>query len=423
LSGAEPPPVQVQRLEWRDEELGSIDLPSRPLQVRSGFGSGLSRPPGGDSATIWAICDRGPNLKIKTLVKRYGMAALEKLGHLDGAKVMPRLDLGPALAELRVAEDRVELVRSLRVSDPQGAPVSGLPVPEGPHVECEPALDLAGNILDPDPSGMDTEGIAALADGGFWVSEEFGPSLALLDPGGRVLRRLVPAGTDLHGAAYPVEATLPAIAAKRKLNRGFEAIAVSPNQEWLFLAFQSPLAHPDEEAHEQARHVRIWRLDLAAEEVVAQYLYPLDPPESFLRDCAKDEMKWSDLKVSELAWAGPDRLLVLERGSETTRIYRIALGDDLETPSRHLDTDTRPTIEELSGRGELGLPVLEKVLLFDSDRAPEVAADLEGMVILSDSELLLVNDNDFGVEGAETSFWKIRLLDRTLSEEERSESG
>ena len=39
----------------------------------------------------------------------------------------------------------------------------------------------------------------------------------------------------------------------------------------------------------------------------------------------------------------------------------------------------------------------------------EVAADLEGMAILSDDELILVSDNDFGVEGAETSFWRLRF--------------
>jgi hypothetical protein len=31
------------------------------------------------------------------------------------------------------------------------------------------------------------------------------------------------------------------------------------------------------------------------------------------------------------------------------------------------------------------------------------------MAVLSAHELLLVNDNDFGVEGAETCFWRIRL--------------
>jgi hypothetical protein len=31
------------------------------------------------------------------------------------------------------------------------------------------------------------------------------------------------------------------------------------------------------------------------------------------------------------------------------------------------------------------------------------------MILLSPKELLLANDNDFGVEGAETQFWLVRL--------------
>ncbi len=398
----------VERLDWTDAPLGEIDLPKQRMRFRSGFGSGLSRRPGDPPGVIWAAGDRGPNIKVKTAVKLYGLDRLAGLAGEEGAKIMPRLDLGPAIAELRIADGRVELLRTLRIGDSEGRPVSGLPVPGGPHTRHEPAFDLDGRKLAPDPSGLDTEGIAALADGGFWVSDEFGPSLVRLDSEGRVLRRLIPEGTDLEGAAYPVEPRLPAIAARRQLNRGFEAIAPSPDGRWLFLAFQSPLAHPDEEAHEQARHVRLWRVDAGTGEVAAQYLYPLDPPETFLRDNAKGRVERSDLKVSELAWVGEGALLVLERGSETTKIYKVAPSPDSELPAAHLDDSTRPTVEELSA-GEIGLPVLAKTLIFSTDDAPEVGADLEGMAILSATELLLVNDNDFGVEGAETGFWRVRF--------------
>ncbi len=398
----------VERLDWTDEPLGEIDLPKRTMRFRSGFGSGLSRRPGDPPGLVWAAGDRGPNIKVKTAVELYGLDRLGRLASEEGAKIMPRLDLGPGIAQLRVADGRVELVRTVRISDSGGRPVSGLPVPGGPHMRHEPAFDLDGRRLPPDPSGLDTEGIAALADGGFWVSDEFGPSLVRLDSEGRVLKRLVPEGTDLHGAGYPVEARLPAIAARRQLNRGFEAIAPSPDGRWLFVAFQSPLAHPDEQAHEQARHVRLWRLDASTGAVAAQYLYPLDPPETFLRDRAKGPLKRSDLKVSELVWVGNDSLLVLERGSETTKIYKITPSGDSELPPEHLDDSTRPTVEELSA-GDTGLPVLHKRLLFSSDDAPDVGADLEGMAILSPFELLLVNDNDFGVEGAETGFWRVRF--------------
>lgn len=399
----------VDRLDWSDELLGEIELPKRPLRLRSSCGSGLAVRSGDPPGTIWALGDRGPNLKVKNAIDDYGLDRLAHLKDVEGAKIMPRLDLGPVLAELRVAGDRVELVRSLRIADPLGKPVSGLPVPGGPHVSCEPAFDLAGRPLPPDPSGIDAEGIVALADGGFWIGDEFGPSLVRLGRDGRVLKRLLPDGIGLDGAAYPVEARLPSLAARRQLNRGFEALALSPDAKWLFLAFQSPLAHPDRKAHEQGRHVRLWRLDADTGEVAAQYLYPLDPPGSFRRDRAHKPLDRSDLKVSELCWVGVDSLLVLERGSRTTKIYRVTPADDRILPPEHLDTATRPTVEQLSAEPDFGLPVLAKRLLFDSDEAPEVGVDLEGMAILSPRELLLVNDNDFGVEGAETGFWRVRF--------------
>lgn len=400
----------VERLGWADEALGEIELPKRAMRLRSGFGSGLATRAGDPAGTVWAVGDRGPNLKVRTAIKRYGLDRLESLRSEEGAKIMPRPDLGPAIAELRVAEGRVELVRSLRLADARGRAVSGLPPPGGSHARCEPAFDLDGGRLGADPSGLDTEGIAALADGGFWVGDEYGPSLVRLGPDGRVLRRLVPEGSGIEGAAYPVEARLPAIAARRQINRGFEAIALSGDGDWLFLAFQSPLAQPDEQAHEQGRHVRLWRLDAATGEVAAQYLYPLDPPDSFRRDREAKPLDWSDLKVSELCWAAPQALLVLERGSQTTKIYSVAPSERFELDPSHLDPATRPTVEQRSAdEGGPGVPVLVKRLLFSSDDAPEVAADLEGMAILSPSELLLVNDNDFGVEGAETGFWRVRF--------------
>ena len=397
------------RLHYEDEDFGTIPTPRGTLCIRSGFGSGLSRRPGDPPDILWAVCDRGPNLKPKTARKLYGIELPQEPG--PGAKLMPRLDLGPAIARLRIGEGRVELVEAMPITGANSSELSGLPVPGGGHAACEPALDLEGNPLAPDPSGLDTEGIAAF-DGGFWVSDEYGPSLVRLDPRGRALERLVPEGVDLEGAAYPVRAILPAIAARRQLNRGFEALALAGDR--LFVAFQSPLAHPGEAAHAAARHVRLWRLDPATGTVDGQWLYPLDPPESFRRDVARGEFGRSDIKVSEICTVGAASLLVLERGSETTRIYRVTPDDAAAPGPEHLDIAARPTLEELSARGE-PLPALAKELLFDSDEAPEVAADLEGMAILSPTELLLVSDNDFGVEGAETSFWRVRFDEPVLA--------
>ena len=107
-------------------------------------------------------------------------------------------------------------------------------------------------------------------------------------------------------------------------------------------------------------------------------------------------------------------MLVLERASHTTKICRILPSDDLALAPEHLAVETRPTLEELSAQSA-PLRELGKQLLFTTDDAPEIGADLEGMIVLSPFELLLVNDNDFGVEGAETRFCKVTFAEPILA--------
>ena len=401
------PAFTLKRLAWTDEILGTIQFPAGLMILRASFGSGLSRRPDDPPDIVWGVGDRGPNIKVKTLVEHYGADHFRPYLGRKGAKVMPSPAIGPSIARLRIGEDRVELLETIRLCDREGVPVSGLPIPGGEQARREPAFDLDGRELAPDPAGFDTEGIAATRDGGFWIGDEFGPSLVRVDAAGTVSARFVPAGLELAAEGFETPAALPAIAARRHLNRGFEALALSGDEEWLFLAFQSPLAHPDVAAHRGARHVRIWRLDAATLEVAAQYLYPLDPPELFLRDLEAGPLDPCDIKVSEIAWIGEDVLLVLERASLSTRIHRVDLDAGRVLPPEHLDLATRPSIEEHSPPGVPAEWELGKRLLFDSDQAREIPADLEGMVVLSPTELLLVNDNDFGVEGAETQFWKV----------------
>ena len=413
------PDVVLERLGWEDPVIDTLVLPRDTMTLRYGFGSGLATRAGDPPGRVWAIGDRGPNIKARDLLGRYGLEELAPLSGVPGAKIMPRPDVGPTLAELRVEGDTVSLLGMTPLTMPNGDRVSGLANPGSKDVLAEPVFDLSGAAIAPDPHGLDTEGLVALSDGGFWVGDEFGPSLVRLDANGVALTRLLPQSPE---GSMPGNAPsgLPSIAAKRQLNRGFEALTISADERWLFLAFQSPLAHPDEQAHERARDVRLWRIDATTGHVDAQYAYPLDDPASFARDCALGSFERRDIKVSELLWIGTDTLLVLERGSATTKIYRCVLEPDATLEPRHLNVTSRPTLEELSAASERAFPVLRKTLLFTSDDFPELGADLEGMALLSPTELLLVSDNDFGVMGARTQFWRARLTNPLVVEKQRS---
>ena len=402
--------VRVTRLSFCDETLGRIALPGGDLVVTRGVGSGLTRRAGDPPGKIWAIGDRGPNFKVPFGITHYGLKHLAPLAEVEGVKIMPFPDIGPAISELRLEDDRITCLRTLPLRDTNNHAISGLPFANG---RGESTVDLNGDLLPANPSGADTEGIAAMADGTFWVADEYGPTLMHVAEDGTVLVRWVPEGSGhlFKGAGYPIVEALPSIAARRQFNRGFEAVTLSADEAWLFVAFQSPLAHPDENAHRKSRHVRIWKLSTQSGAVSAQFLYPLDEPSSFRRDNALGKVHASDLKVSEFVTIGPDRLLVLERGSATTKLYTITLDADFAVNVAHLSLDTRPTLENLSAARQIGgdVPQLVKTLIFSTDDFPEMDADLEGVVMLSPRSLLIVNDNDFGVEGVNTHFWRVDL--------------
>lgn len=404
------PRFTVHRLKWRDESLGVVETPNGNLPITRGLGSGLTRRAGDPAGRLWAIGDRGPNLKIAPAIALHGLTHLKPLRRLEGAKVMPRLDIGPAISQVQVRGTTVHLVRTLALRDKDGGAISGLPIPSATSQEFEPVFALDGTPLAPDPGGADTESIAALRDGSFWVGEEYGPSLLKVLPDGRIAQRWSPIGTAplFKGARYPVRAVLPQIAMRRRLNRGFEAIALSPDERWLFVVFQSALAQGGK-ARARGRTVRIWKLDAASGKVAAQFLYPFDRPETFARDGKKS--KWSDLKICDAQALGGDRLLLLERISKTAKLYTVDLTADMKTPAKNISEQTRPALEQMSKSDlkKAGVPLLKKALVFTTDDAPQITPDLEGMALLSPRDLILVNDNDFGVEGAKTQFWRVRF--------------
>jgi len=359
--------VRVERLVWTDVALDEIALPKAPLRLTLGLGSGLSARGG----RVFAVTDRGPNLHVSIAVDDYGLAHLAPLKAIKDAKVLPLPDAGPEIAELAISGGEVRLVKRLALRVAGGTRLSAKSLP---GTEMEEVYGIDGVRLSPSVLGADTEAGAAMPDGGFGVAEEDGPSLLKVSAEGVVSERWVAKGAeDALGGDLRVRGVLPARVAKRRLNRGFEALCASGDGAVLYVGMQSGLE--GEETHTTP----VWKLDAKTGEVLAEWAYPFDAPETFLRDAERRKVGWKDLKVCEFAWASDDRLIVLERIAHSAKIYLVDFG--------------RP----------------EKRLLVSSDDHRGIGPDIEGMALISPRELVICSDNDFGVEGEATGFWRITL--------------
>ncbi len=375
-----------EQLAWTDQRLAELPTPAGAMVLTRSLTSGITRRSNDPAGVFWGVGDRGPNIKPADAVWRYGLSLLESLSDIEGAKVMPLPGAGPAIARFRIVDGTVVLEEVITLRAPDGTPLSGLPPPVLPGMEAEPVFALDGTAMGSSCNGADPEGIAALGDGRFWIAEEYGPSILLVRPDGVVMRKFVPEGASpmFAGSSIPIEERLPAISLARKLNRGIEALSLSLDGKTLFAAFQSPLAHPDRRAHEQSDIVRIWALDPATGEFRAEYIYPLDDPRTFVRDLAAGRVTKSDVKVSELACLLDGSLLVLERVTLSTHIYRIRPETALAAPACFLDRRHRPTLEQIgqAGAKASGIPLLSKQLIVSTDEQTEICGDLEGMLSL-----------------------------------------
>lgn len=365
------------------------------LALDVGIGSGAFHLAGERDELIYTVTDRGPNIKTKDAEKVH-------LKGMDGkkGKIFPVPGFTPAIYAIEVGADGYNVKQTIKLKGTDGLQISGLS-----NADTEAAWDINGKELDYDPDGVDAEALVKLKDGSFWIGEEYGPSLLHVAADGRVLVRWVPEGVGgtLQGADYPVDEKLPAILRARKLNRGIESIAISPDEQFLYFALQSPLAHPDTDAYRKSVNVRVFKIDRLKEEVIGEYVYTMDEPDSFVKDNAKKKRKQSDVKISEMTSVGTDKLVVLERINKTTKFYLVDLASATNIyGSAYDDVATRPSLEQ-SSIVELGSTrVLSKKLLFSTDNGDDMPAKIEGMAHIGGNRWIMVNDNDFGIFGDKT---------------------
>jgi hypothetical protein len=381
----------------------------RTITLSVGIGSGAFRHPDDPPNVFWTVGDRGPNIACGEF-KQIAQMELPACRETRNGRIYLTPGYTPSIYRVLLTDTgtfRITDVTTLK--DRDGIPLNGMPNPSRAST-TEIPLDGRGKPLDQDVHGIDAEAVVRLTDGSFWISDENAPSIVHVSAEGRIITRHVPKGTeeDYAGARYDVVGSLPAILAKRQLNRGIESLAVSRDERFLFFALQSPLANPDTAAFRTSRNVRLFQIERTSMQIVGEYVYELDDPKTFRRDPSNNQ---ADPRISEMTVIGSNHLVVLERTEATTKLYEVDLSKATNIYGTPWDDPrTEPTLEQQSNLADASIVPVSKALRFDSTDFPKIAGKTEGIAVLPDGALALINDDDFGIGGARTQIVVVRGL-------------
>ncbi|MEM8908612.1 MAG: esterase-like activity of phytase family protein, partial [Bacteroidota bacterium] len=266
------------------------------------------------------------------------------------------------------------------------------------------------HALDYDPFGGDFEGILKDNEGNFWMCDEYRPAVYKFRPNGELIDRYVPEGTSLLGTDempagfYGLE-TLPAVYAKRRANRGFEAIAYDGEQNIVYSFIQTPLYNPSSVTRNLSDVIRILGIDAATGTPVSEYVYLLENNANRAFDIGRVD------KIGDAVYIGNGQFLVLERDSSVPGqdegkkyVFKIDLKGATNILGTELaNTTVEPTLEQLSADelAAAGVQAVNKIKVLNLPSIGYQASDKpEGLAYLPGGSIAVLNDNDFGLAGA-----------------------
>ncbi len=283
---------------------------------------------------------------------------------------------GNRIFEIDASVKPASLRREIRITDPNGKIAAlATQLPSAKDANAFDATDLAALVNADGSVNLDPEGISLASGGGFWIASEGAGTV------GEAARPVLSANLIFKLSASGVIEDiirLPAAIDAKQQRFGFEGIAESDGK--LVLAFQRAWAGD--------KHPRIGVYDLAAKTWQFMF-YPLDAVTS-------PNKGWVGL--SDITALGNKRFLVIERDNQggpdarIKKLYRIDLSGatDGTVLSKTLVRDVLPDLKASKGL------VVEKI---------------EGLAVLANGDVLLVNDND-GVDdnNGETQLLKLGQL-------------
>jgi hypothetical protein len=377
-------------------------LPGSFMEIRNGgFGSDMVAHPT-DPTLFYALTDRGPNAAFT--------------GDQGVGKKFPTPDYTPriGLFELQNNGD-VKKIKDILLKRPDGTLITGLPNSSALGGTGETPYDADGNVIVEDMSlpydettnpikvddyGLDGEGLVALSDGTFWISDEYGPHIVHFNAEGTEIGRINAFADDVRNTY-----TLPAEFANRRANRGMEGLAVTPDESTLVGIMQSTIYNPSSavKVNDIVRIVTVNLIDGS----IGQYLYKQEKTQNSQSGIVA-------LSNTEFVVIERDGSFYNEDINAMKHLYKIDISNatNIETlaASGNITQDASlgllidgETLEEvtLETNGwetltNAGIVVTNKSLLVDLVAENGYPHDkLEGLWLINDTTIGVLNDDDF----------------------------
>jgi len=322
---------------------------------------------------------------------------------VDGARTFNLPDYQAQIVsfELDPMTGEITITEQLLLTDGEGNPITGLPNIEGFD---EIPVDAAGNPQAYDRFGADMEGIVRDPnDGTFWTVDEYRPAIYHFDENGALIDRFVPTGTAALGGEDPGffgTETLPEVYTDHRPNRGFEAMAYDTDQDILYAFIQTPIQNPDRATSNESHVIRVLGINPENGMPVSEYVYLLDRPD-YRPGGGVD-------KIGDATYLGDGEFAIIERdstGQDPNGIKNVfAFNLTGATDVLNLDVEAvtgGQTLEQLSPDelADFGINPIEKIKYLNLPSLGYTPSDKpEGLTVMPDGSLAVLNDNDFGIE-------------------------
>ncbi len=329
--------------------------------------------------TFYGLTDRGPNSDSPAPVTDTNGTVY------SSSKVFPVPGFVPKFVEITIKDGKTSVTKSTNLMADATTAMSGLPLPSGQTgTTGEIALNnTLSTSLGFSANGIDPEGLDIDADGKLWISDEYGPFIARVNPAtGVVERKYIPGD-----ATYP----LPEMLKNRVPNRGMEGLAIADGL--VYAIVQTPL-DTDNDGKGDDTYLTLVELNPLTGAV---NLYAVNY-DKYSSSSNPNGFKASKVKAGDLMALGNGKFLMIEQGSsEAGLVNNLVL--------INISNATRLTSAQYTGKASLKAIVSGGTTITPASRTfianlrnfgwlPEKA---EGLAKVDDQTIAIINDSDFGI--------------------------